>query len=114
METIMAKKKAAPTANKSEQARQYAAANPKATTQDIATALGFTYTTVYQALHKPKKKKKAKKASAAGIGRPTGVGNGHAGNGSHKSALAAYVEWAGGIGKAIEILQVVQGAKVPF
>jgi hypothetical protein len=111
---ILAKKKAVSAANKSEQARQYAAANPKATTQDIATALGFTYTTVYQALHKPTKKKKAKKASAAGNGRPTGTGTGHTLNGSHKNALAAYVEWAGGVGKAIEILQVVQGAKVPF
>lgn len=111
----MAKKKTASQPSKSEKARQYAAAHPKATTQEIASALGYTYTTVYQAL-KPKKKSKKgrKKTAAATNGRPTGIGTDHRANGSHKSALAAYVEWAGGIGKAIEILQVVQGAKVPF
>lgn len=113
----MAKKTAAPEVSKSEQARQYAAAHPKATTQEIATALGYTYTTVYQAL-KPKKKKgkkSGKPAAAASNGHTAKAAPKHAaGNGSHKSALAAYVEWAGGVGKAIEILQVVQGAKVPF
>lgn len=113
----MAKKKVAPAAvNKSETAREYATANPKATTQEIATALGYTYTTVYQALKSKKKKGRRgrKRAVAAANGRPTGVGTGHTKNGSHHSALAAYVAWAGGVGKAIEILQVVQGAKVPF
>src|SRR4029077_10081273 len=47
--------------SKSQQARDYAKANSKATTQEIADATGLSYNAVYQALKTKKKGKRGRK-----------------------------------------------------
>ena len=101
-----AKKK--PAINKSEAVRKYAADHPEASTQDIATALRFEYTTVYQALKKkkPNKKKKAKRAA-----RGVDHGGAKASTNGHHSATE-FVKAALGLGldSAIKLLEKVKKA----
>ena len=85
--------------NKSAAVRKYAKDHPKATTQEIATALKFDYGTVYQATKK-KGVKKAKPSSKA----PSHTGNGHSASEFIKTAFGL------GLDRAITLLTKVKKA----
>jgi hypothetical protein len=105
-----AKKKAAtkkkPAVNKSDAVRKFAADHPEASTQEIATALGFEYTTVYQAMKKKSGKKKAKRKVSGG------VDHGGAKHGSNGHSATEFVKAALGLGldSAIKLLEKVKKA----
>ncbi len=105
------KKKSGAGTNKSKAARDYSKKHPSASVKEIADALGYTYTTIYQALKKPGKKKSAKKTKAKGGAQGGGIhhANGHHSNG-HSAADFVHAAFTLGLDKAIQLLEKVKKA----
>jgi hypothetical protein len=91
--------------SKSEKIRKYKETHLKATTQEIADALGYDYGTVYQAISKKKPGKKTKKArKVRGDEHGGHTGNGHSATELVRMALGL------GLDKTIKLLEKVKAA----
>lgn len=107
-------KKAAPKKekSKSQEIRDYAAANPGKTTKEIADATGSSYTLVYQAVNKGKKKAKKKPGRKPGR-KPMVAGkisaNGDGGESAKAFGAAIHLlKVAGSVEKAEEAWKIVR------
>jgi len=105
--------------SKSQQARDYAKANPKASTQEIADATGLSYNAVYQALKTKKKGKRGRKKV-----EPATVATNGAAPKPHKETQLEhalnFIENSGGIDAAKGMIDRLWGfakksaSKLPF
>jgi len=120
--TKASKKSASGAPSKSQQARDYKAANPNATTQEVATATGMSYNAVYQALKngsgkKGRKGKRGRKPKAEAAGHEN---NGKAVKLSAVEKAMAFVEEIGDSDTARMLIERVSAfakkvtKKLPF